>query len=105
VDLSAELDFKKIPTILPDLVSYIEQKAVPGGTYRNWDSYGSKVGAITEIQKAILADPQTSGGLLIAIGRDSIEEVKSVLQSVGLEKFIEPIGFLRKADEKMAYVI
>ena len=103
--LSAELDFKKIPTILNDLVSYIEQKAVPGGTIRNWDSYGGKVGEVTEIQKAILADPQTSGGLLIAVGRDSIEEVKGVLQSVGLEKFIEPIGFLRKANEKMAYVI
>jgi len=76
--LSATIDFKNIPLILPELFSYIEQKAVPGGTHRNWDSYGSKVSEITEIQKAILADPQTSGGLLIAVGKDSIEEVKDV---------------------------
>jgi len=103
--LSATVDFKKIPLILPDLFSYIEQKAVPGGTYRNWDSYGSKVGEITEIQKAILADPQTSGGLLIAVEKDSIEEVKDVLQSAGLEIFADAIGFLKKSERKIVTVI
>jgi len=103
-NLSAIIDFKKIPLILTDLFSYIELKAVPGGTHRNWDSYGSKVGEITEIQKAILADPQTSGGLLIAVRKDSIEEVKGVLQSAGLDNFIEPIGVVQKKGEKFVEV-
>jgi len=103
--LSAELNFKKISTILPELFSYIEQKAVPGGTNRNWDSYGSIVGEVTEIQKAILADPQTSGGLLIAVDRDSMNEVRDILRSGGLEKFIEPIGFLKNREEKIVAVI
>ena len=103
--LSATIDFKNIPLILPELFSYIEQKAVPGGTHRNWDSYGSKVSEITEMQKAILADPQTSGGLLIAVGKDSIEEVKNVLQSAGLEIFTEAIGFLKKPEGKIVAVI
>jgi selenide,water dikinase len=42
--LSATLDVKKIPLMLPDLISYIEQKAVPGGTHRNWESYGRQSG-------------------------------------------------------------
>ena len=94
--LSASIDFEKIPTIIPDLISYIEQKAVPGGTFRNWDSYGSKVGEVTEIQKAILADPQTSGGLLIAVGKEAIDEVKNVLRSARLENFIEPLDLCKR---------
>ena len=40
---------------------------IPGGTYRNWKSYGNKIRGITEFNKLVLADPQTSGGLLIAV--------------------------------------
>jgi len=97
--LSATLDVKKIPLMLTDLISYIEQKAVPGGTHRNWESYGGKVGEISEIQKAILADPQTSGGLLIAVSKDFVEEVKDALASSGLQNFIEPIGFMQKKEK------
>ena len=57
--------------------------AVPGGTNRNWDSYGHKVklenNNTESLYKNILADPQTSGGLLISVGRDSLEEVISIL--------------------------
>lgn len=90
--LSAEIDFDNIPTIIDDLKSYIDQKSEPGGTHRNWDSYGDKIGSITDYQKAILADPQTSGGLLIAVAPDAVEEVKNILAQNGLEKFISPVG-------------
>jgi selenide, water dikinase len=81
--LSAEIDFEKVPTIIDDLKFYIGNKSVPGGTNRNWDSYGDKIGAITDYQKAILADPQTSGGLLVAVAPSSVDEVKSILQENG----------------------
>jgi len=90
--LSAEIDFDNIPTIIDDLKSYIDQKSIPGGTHRNWDSYGDKIGSITDYQKAILADPQTSGGLLIAVAPDAVEEVRNILAQNGLEKFISPVG-------------
>jgi selenide,water dikinase len=64
--VSAELDFKKIP-LMPNLEKYIGLSAVPGGTIRNWKSYGEKVKGVDEFRKSILSDPQTSGGLLIAI--------------------------------------
>lgn len=65
--LSAEIDFNQIP-ILTDLNNYINQGAVPGGSKRNWDSYYEGIiGLNSEYAKAILTDPQTSGGLLISI--------------------------------------
>ena len=65
-NLSAVVFSDKIKT-LDGVKDYIAQGCVPGGTGRNFDSYGHKVGVLTEEQKAILCDPQTSGGLLVAV--------------------------------------
>ena len=90
--LSAMIEFNKIPMIAHDLESYINQKSIPGGTHRNWDSYGDKIGVITDYQKAILADPQTSGGLLIAVSPESVQEVQDILGQSGLGNFTTPVG-------------
>ena len=90
--LSSSIEFNKIPTITDDLKSYINQKSIPGGTHRNWDSYGDKIGVITDYQKAILADPQTSGGLLIAVSPESVQEVQDILGQSGLGNFTTPVG-------------
>ena len=66
--LSAVIESDKIP-LLDNLNYYIEKNCIPGGTYRNWKSYGSKIGNCDERQKLLLADPQTSGGLLIVVDR------------------------------------
>jgi selenide,water dikinase len=97
--LSAVIDFENVPLITDDLKSYVDQSCVPGGTNRNWESYGNKVGDITEYQKAILADPQTSGGLLIAVDKENVEAVKELLSQQGIEN-IKPIGRLIKAEGK-----
>lgn len=102
--LSAVIDFEKIPVITDNLGYYIDQKSIPGGTNRNWDSYGEKIGSITEFQKAILADPQTSGGLLIAVDPSSIQELKNILSQNGLEKFTQPIGYMIAKEEKMVLI-
>lgn len=90
--LSAELNFDKIPLITPEISYYTDQKCVPGGTARNWDSYGSKISSISDFQKEILADPQTSGGLLIAVNPSAKDEVKKILAEYQLELSGEPIG-------------
>ncbi|MBN8704921.1 MAG: selenide, water dikinase SelD [Bacteroidetes bacterium] len=92
--LSAEVDMKSIPLIIDDLVYYIQLKSIPGGTNRNWASYGSKIGPVTDEQKAILADPQTSGGLMIAIDPSGKDELETLLKENGLVKFARPIGRL-----------
>lgn len=75
--VSAELQFERVP-MLEALPRYIAQRCIPGGTGRNFESYGEKVGAMIEQQRVVLCDPQTSGGLLLAVdpgGRDSFLDV------------------------------
>jgi len=89
--LSAEIEFIKIPTF-DFLDQYIQQKSMPGGTERNWDSYGSKISMLTENQKAVLADPQTSGGLLVSIDESS---------APAFEVFLKSKGYLHKSFGKL----
>ena len=89
--LSAEVDFDQVP-VIPGLSAYLEQKCFPGGTQRNWASYGSKVGPITEEQRYILADPQTSGGLLVAVSEEATADFEAFLKEQGLPA--QPLGRL-----------
>ena len=103
--LSAVIEFEKVPVIISNIKNYVDQNSVPGGTNRNWDSYGEKIGTITDYQKAILADPQTSGGLLIAVDNNAVDEVKAILEKNGLEKFTTTIGSIVAKGEKVVSVI
>jgi selenide,water dikinase len=89
--LSASIEFDKVP-VIPRLSGYLDQKCFPGGTQRNWASYGDKIGAITEEQKYILADPQTSGGLLVAVAENATEAFETYLRDQGLP--VDAIGKL-----------
>lgn len=99
--LSAEIEFAKVPCF-DFLQGYIQQKSMPGGTQRNWDSYGHKIGVITDDQKAILADPQTSGGLLVAVDANKKDEFESFAKSLGLN--LQTFGKLVKKSEKVVTV-
>ncbi len=100
-ELSAVVYMDKIPTIIDDIKNYVDKNCVPGGTNRNWDSYGKKIGPITDYQKSILADPQTSGGLLIAVDPSAVEEIKELLNQHGLEKFTNTVGVLTAKEENI----
>ena len=93
-NLQAVISFDTIPKI--DAVDrYLALGCIPGGTLRNWKSYGHKIAPLTEQQKHILADPQTSGGLLIAVDTDNPSAFEAVLRENGIdEKCIVPIGWL-----------
>ena len=93
--LKANVWFDKVPH-LPAIFDYIEQGAVPGGTGRNYASYSHKIGALTEQQKALLCDPQTSGGLLLAVESDAIAEVQAIAKQQGIE--LHAIGELKPQD-------
>jgi selenide,water dikinase len=97
-NLQAVLKFDQIPKI-ETIVEYLALGCIPGGTVRNWKSYGHKIGPVTELQKNILADPQTSGGLLIAVNADSLDAFEALLRENGIaEKCILPIGWLEERD-------
>jgi selenide,water dikinase len=100
--VSALVNFDKVKQIAA-LEDYLKQNAVPGGTVRNWDSYGDKIKLSNETQRNILCDPQTSGGLLFAVEPTSAKEVEKLLKENGLGDFAEPIGSLQsqKAGEAL----
>jgi selenide,water dikinase len=89
--LSAEIDFSKVPLLHESmgeknvLEEYIAQKCIPGGTLRNWESYGRKISSLNEYQKAILCDPQTSGGLLVAVYSKHENEFISFVKKYGFD--------------------
>ena len=58
---------------------------VTGGSSRNWKGYGSLIdlNGYGEIERALLTDPQTSGGLLVACAPESADEVLQVFESEG----------------------
>ncbi len=99
--LSGIIYMDKTPTIIANIKNYVNENCVPGGTNRNWDSYGKKIGPVTDFERSILADPQTSGGLLIAVDPSVVDEVKDLLIQHGLQKFINPIGILVAREDKI----
>lgn len=94
-NLRAEINFAQIPT-LDGVLDYITEGAVPGGTQRNFESYGHWISPLSEQQKAILCDPQTSGGLLIAVQPQAVTSVQQIAKAKGVPLF--SIGQLLSAE-------
>lgn len=87
--LSARLDYAAVPRIA-GVEHYLEAGCIPGGTGRNFASYGHRVAPLDEARRALLCDPQTSGGLLVAVRPEAeaaflacAAEQGLVLQSIG----------------------
>ena len=93
--LSAQLFYNKVP-VIDGVREYLQQRIVPDATYRNWNSYNQHVSFEKgmNVMEAfnLLPDPQTNGGLLIAVNENSVDEVKAILNDAGLSGFAEPIG-------------
>ena len=89
--LSAEIRFADVPR-MSFLGSYLDQKSTPGGTQRNLDSYGHQVECADERQRLILADPQTSGGLLVSVDAGRQSDFEAAAAALGLA--LRPIGKL-----------
>ncbi len=87
--VSIIIEYDKVPKI-EGADFYIEQECMPGGTFRNYASYGDKIEMRPE-HKFLMCDPQTSGGLLIAVREEGVEKLKrevTPLYEIGrIEKF------------------
>ncbi|MBB6498197.1 selenide, water dikinase SelD [Pedobacter cryoconitis] len=93
--LSAVVEFDKVP-VIASLDGYLSQNCFPGGTQRNWNSYGQKVSTLTDKQRFILADPQTSGGLLVAVAEEATADFEKLLEQQGLPS--HSFGWLKAND-------
>ena len=69
-NLSLQLDFKSLP-LIEVVQDYIQQFIFPDNTYRNWNAYSAKVSGVNGMELVPLCDPQTSGGLLIAVAEEN----------------------------------
>jgi selenide,water dikinase len=102
--VSAEVVMADVP-VFDGIDFYLENGAIPGGTQRNWASYGSNMGEITERNRTLLADPQTSGGLLVAVRPEALDKVRTVFGEFGLSRFATPIGGLTALREPLIAVV
>lgn len=100
--LGARLDFEKIPVF--DFVDkYLEQDCIPGGTHRNWKAYGDQFSLKNHEDFKVIADPQTSGGLLVTVNPNNQEEFESFMSANGFE--LNPIGALKALDSEATITV
>lgn len=87
----ARVHYSAVPR-LPGVDEYIAAGCVPGGTGRNFASYGHLIGALNEAQRQLLCDPQTSGGLLVAVRAEAVAAFRQLAESLALS--VSAIGEL-----------
>ena len=72
--------------VLPGTLEMIDAGMVPGGTHRNLSSLGERIAwdeKLTDADRFLFADQQTSGGMLISVAEESVDELISRLRDVG----------------------
>lgn len=101
---SAYLNNQEIPLLDKEaILGYIEKGCIPGGTKRNFASYGHKLDLKSEDQINILCDPQTSGGLLISIDNQYLDEFNHIIENSGSIS-LKPIGKVISKENKRILV-
>lgn len=105
---SIELYYDRIP-VIEAARHYLKQRIIPDATYRNWNHYHAQVefGNGIDVMEAfnLLPDPQTNGGLLIALPENMQTSIKEVFIQNRLESFIQPIGKVISRKEKRIIVL
>lgn len=100
-NISASIDFSKVPAF-PFLKKYLDQGCSPGGTIRNLLSYENDISGLNDYNKIILADPQTSGGLLIAVESAHQMEFEKLCSQEGYD--LLPFGVTTERQEQIIRV-
>jgi selenide,water dikinase len=84
-NLTARVRYADLPW-LPDVVNFAEAGIFTGASGRNWDAYGKNVvlpSSLPSTARALLTDPQTSGGLLVSCAPESVDEVLALFRADG----------------------
>lgn len=82
-NVSAELDASALPLMSPEVLDLIEAGCLPGGSHKNLEHaapHTSFADNVTEAQKLIFADAQTSGGLLLSVPEENLTAVMDTLE-------------------------
>ncbi len=100
-NLTAQLNSQKVPAIDPEVVNFINQGCVPGGSRKNLElakEFTKFADQIDEADQILLADAQTSGGLLLAVNPDHLEQAQEILLSNGAQ-LVADIGVLSQPED------
>ena len=83
----ASVDFARVP-LLPGAADLARAGFVTGASGRNWAGYGSDVvegAGVGAVERALLTDPQTSGGLLVACAPEIAADVLALFRGDGFD--------------------
>ena len=80
--LQAQIRLDQLP-LLAGVEDYLAAGASPGGSHRNYASYGYQLGPLTDHWQQLVCDPQTSGGLLLSVDPQALEKVTEILTTHG----------------------
>jgi selenide,water dikinase len=85
--VSATIEWNRIP-LLPNVRELVQAGHKTGASGRNWSGYATRVnlGRYGDIEQALLTDPQTSGGLLVACSPDAVDRVLKIFASEGFQQ-------------------
>jgi selenide,water dikinase len=100
--LAGEIRFADLP-VITEALGWAKQGTKTGATDRNWSGYGKDVRLAADApdwQRAILTDPQTSGGLLVACAPEAEQEVLSIFAQRGFAE-ARTIGRLAAGDARL----
>jgi selenide,water dikinase len=96
-DISAVVEIHRLP-LIEGIQEYINQFIFPDNTYRNWNAYSAKTKGVVGMDLVKLCDPQTSGGLMLAVDpenqtwfEDAMKQQNQVIWEIG--KFKEKSEF------------
>ena len=87
-NVEGSVEFARLP-LLPGVLELAREGFVTGASNRNWTAYGHDVQlapGITDVERALMADPQTSGGLLVACAREAVADVLALFRIEGFER-------------------
>jgi len=91
--LHAKVFMDMVP-VISEAVELVQQGVFTGASTRNWGGYAPEVHLgvnITEWQRNLLTDPQTSGGLLVSCDPDAESDVLGIFKKCGFD-FAQKIG-------------
>ena len=83
-NVSAQVDLNRLP-LLPGVAELAQAGHITGASGRNWASYGHEavLDKLADWQRALLTDPQTSGGLLVSCSADACDDVLAIFHRHG----------------------
>ena len=86
--VTLEIDADAVP-LLPEAAELARSGVRTGASPRNWASYGDRVDlpeGLADWQRDLLCDPQTSGGLLVAVAPEAAEATLALIRGAGFDQ-------------------